>query len=67
MRLVSVSVSYNLRNRHCGYLALVAGVVTEADFVFIPEWPPEADWKSRMCTKLKAARDDAGQRWGKNT
>ena len=49
-------------NRHCGYLALVAGVVTEADFVFIPEWPPEADWKSRMCTKLKAARDDAGQR-----
>ena len=26
--------------RHCGYLALVAGIVTEADFVFIPEWPP---------------------------
>ena len=51
--------------RHCGYLALVAGVVCEADFVFIPEWPPETDWKSRMCTKLKAARDDAGQRWGK--
>ena len=48
--------------RHCGYLALVAGVVCEADFVFIPEWPPETDWKSRMCTKLKAARDDAGQR-----
>ena len=23
--------------RHCGYLALVAGVVTEADFVFVPE------------------------------
>ena len=48
--------------RHCGYLALVAGVVCEADFVFIPEWPPETDWKSRMCTKLKASRDDAGQR-----
>ena len=54
--------SIQVMGRHCGYLALVAGVVCEADFVFIPEWPPETDWKSRMCTKLKAARDDAGQR-----
>lgn len=48
--------------RQCGYLALVAGMVCEADFVFIPEWPPETDWKSRMCHKLKASRDYAGQR-----
>ena len=27
--------------RHCGYLALVAGIVSEADWVFVPEWPPE--------------------------
>jgi 6-phosphofructokinase 1 len=40
----------------------VAGVVTEADFVFIPEWPPEVDWRQRMCAKLKTARDDSGQR-----
>ena len=26
--------------RHCGYLALVAALASEADYVFIPEWPP---------------------------
>ena len=26
--------------RHCGYLALVAGIVTEADWVFVPERLP---------------------------
>ena len=31
--------------RHCGYLALVAGVVSEADWVFVPEWPPEDNWR----------------------
>jgi len=48
--------------RHCGYLALVAGIVCEADFVFIPEWPPEQDWPEVLCKKLKTARDVAGQR-----
>merc|ERR1719495_2234586 len=48
--------------RHCGYLALVAGIVCEADYVFIPEWPPEANWPEHLCTKLKTARDVAGQR-----
>jgi len=47
--------------RHCGYLALVAGLVSEADFVFIPEWPPEADWPDKMCQKLEQERD-SGQR-----
>ena len=28
---------FQVMGRHCGYLALVAGVVTEADFVFVPE------------------------------
>lgn len=28
--------------RHCGYLALIAATVCEADFVFIPERPPGA-------------------------
>merc|ERR1719367_2116048 len=47
--------------RHCGYLALVAGIVTEADFVFVPEWPPEEDWPDKICRKLELERE-AGQR-----
>ena len=47
--------------RHCGYLALVAGIVTEADFVFIPEWPPEEDWPEKLCKKLELERQ-SGQR-----
>jgi len=47
--------------RHCGYLALIAGIVSEADFVFIPEWPPEADWQEKLCKKLELERE-AGQR-----
>ncbi|KAI9010016.1 6-phosphofructokinase [Phycomyces nitens] len=36
--------------RHCGWLALMAGIATGADFVFIPERPPmEDDWESTMC------------------
>lgn len=47
--------------RHCGYLAIVAALASEADFVFIPEWPPEGDWPTVLCKKLKQERD-AGQR-----
>lgn len=47
--------------RHCGYLALVGALASEADFVFIPEWPPERDWPETLCRKLKQERD-AGQR-----
>lgn len=47
--------------RHCGYLALVGALASEADFVFIPEWPPEADWPKTLCDKLKLERE-AGQR-----
>lgn len=43
--------------RHCGYLALVAALASEADYVFIPEWPPEQDWPERLCNKLKQERD----------
>ncbi|KAI7859897.1 6-phosphofructokinase [Circinella umbellata] len=36
--------------RHCGWLALMAGIATGADFVFIPERPPgEEDWRPRLC------------------
>ncbi len=43
--------------RHCGYLALVAAIVTEADFVFIPEWPPAVNWPEKLCKKLIEGRD----------
>uniref|UniRef100_A0A0B7B628 6-phosphofructokinase n=1 Tax=Arion vulgaris TaxID=1028688 RepID=A0A0B7B628_9EUPU len=42
--------------RHCGYLALVGALATEADWVFIPEWPPEGDWRDTLCKKLAAER-----------
>lgn len=47
--------------RHCGYLALVAAITSEADFVFIPEAPPEDGWEQRMCDKLRMEREQ-GQR-----
>ena len=39
----------------------VAAIVSEADFVFIPEWPPEINWPEKLCKKLSEARD-SGQR-----
>jgi 6-phosphofructokinase 1 len=36
--------------RHCGWLALMAGVATGADFIFIPEKPREDNWKEEMCS-----------------
>lgn len=42
--------------RHCGWLALMAGVATGADFVFIPERPQEYDWKEEMCTVVRRVR-----------
>jgi 6-phosphofructokinase 1 len=42
--------------RHCGWLALMAGIATGADWVFLPERPPPMDvvkygddWESEMC------------------
>ena len=35
--------------RHCGWLALMAGVATGADFVFIPEKPWGDNWQEEMC------------------
>jgi len=35
--------------RHCGWLALMAGVSTGADFVFLPEKPPAEGWETEMC------------------
>ncbi|KAK4687790.1 6-phosphofructokinase 1, partial [Tremellales sp. Uapishka_1] len=43
--------------RHCGWLALLAGIATGADFIFIPESPPARDdWEAEMCDVLKSHR-----------
>ncbi len=42
--------------RHCGWLALMAGVATGADFIFIPEKPREDDWRDEMCAIVRKAR-----------
>jgi 6-phosphofructokinase 1 len=34
--------------RHCGWLALMAGVATGADFIFIPESPWAESWQKEM-------------------
>ncbi|XP_058465453.1 ATP-dependent 6-phosphofructokinase isoform X1 [Malaya genurostris] len=47
--------------RHCGYLAVVAGLCAEADYIFIPENPPKPDWPEKLCRHLSQERS-AGQR-----
>ncbi|GIK66732.1 MAG: 6-phosphofructokinase [Chloroflexota bacterium] len=48
--------------RNCGYLALMGCLATGADWVLIPENPPEVDnWEKKMCDDLKAGRQ-AGRR-----
>ncbi|XP_028831786.1 ATP-dependent 6-phosphofructokinase, platelet type isoform X8 [Denticeps clupeoides] len=44
--------------RHCGYLALVSALACGADWVFIPELPPEDGWEDLMCQKLSENRAD---------
>lgn len=36
----------------CSYLAVVAALASEADYVFIPEDPVKTDWKDNLCKKL---------------
>ncbi|ERE79898.1 6-phosphofructokinase type C-like protein [Cricetulus griseus] len=42
--------------RHCGYLALVSALACGADWVFLPESPPEDGWEESMCLKLSENR-----------
>jgi 6-phosphofructokinase 1 len=43
--------------RHCGWLALMAGVSCGADFIFIPENPPSENWEEEMCSIVRKHRD----------
>ncbi|KAI5959770.1 PFK2 [Candida pseudojiufengensis] len=48
--------------RHCGWLALMAGIATSADYIFIPEKPSSSqDWQDQMSRIVKKHRD-AGKR-----
>ena len=50
--------------RHCGWLALMAGVSTGADFVFLPEMPPSENWEKQMCeivSKVRSKADNCGR------
>ncbi len=48
--------------RNCGYLALMGALACGADWVLIPESPPDVDnWQEVMCDTLKAGRK-AGRR-----
>lgn len=43
--------------RNCGYLALMGALATGADWVLIPESPPDIDnWEEVMCERLRAGR-----------
>lgn len=42
--------------RRCGYLALMAALATGANWIFIPEFPPESDWPEAMSAALRAGR-----------
>ncbi|KAK7033127.1 ATP-dependent 6-phosphofructokinase [Favolaschia claudopus] len=44
--------------RHCGWLALLAGVAGGADFLFIPEQPPKSQpWEDEMCAAIHRHRE----------
>ena len=48
--------------RNCGYLALMSSLATGADWVLIPEAPPDVEnWKDVMADRLRAGRE-AGRR-----
>src|SRR6195952_5955215 len=47
--------------RHCGYLALMSAIAGGADYVFIPENPPDPGWEADLCELLKEGRA-AGRR-----
>ena len=44
--------------RHCGYLALAAGLACDADWIAIPENPPSAGWEHKLCQRLAFQREN---------
>ncbi|KAK9505913.1 hypothetical protein O3M35_009877 [Rhynocoris fuscipes] len=50
-----------IMGRHCGWLGVVGGLITAADYIFIPECPPPENWEPDICDALSEARA-GGQR-----
>ncbi|KAF3901902.1 6-phosphofructokinase [Orbilia brochopaga] len=42
--------------RHCGWLAVMSGVSTGADYILIPEKPPPDGWETQMCDTISRHR-----------
>jgi 6-phosphofructokinase 1 len=42
--------------RHCGYLALMTSLACGANWVLLPEAPPEPGWEDVMCEKMRSGR-----------
>jgi 6-phosphofructokinase 1 len=49
--------------RHCGWLALMAGVATGADFVFIPEKPRGLKWREEMTEVVAHVSEEREWLW----
>lgn len=44
--------------RRCGYLALMGALASGADWILIPESPPDVDnWEEKMCEVLRLGRE----------
>ncbi|BFZ18338.1 hypothetical protein BsWGS_21377 [Bradybaena similaris] len=41
-----------IMGRMCGFLPLMAGISSEATAIFIPEDPPQGDWRQNLCDQL---------------
>jgi 6-phosphofructokinase 1 len=47
--------------RKCGYLGLAAAISGNADYVLVPEFPPEPGWEAAMCNQLRRSRLAGGK------
>ncbi|ROL43733.1 ATP-dependent 6-phosphofructokinase, liver type [Anabarilius grahami] len=55
-RIMERTFVLEVMGRHCGYLAVVSALASGADWLFIPEDPPEDGWEDHMCARLGESR-----------
>lgn len=58
-----MSVINDQKTPCCSYLAVVAALASEADYVFIPEDPVQTDWKDHLCKKLLQVQNEEKKFW----
>lgn len=49
----SVAFVVEVMGGHSGYLALTAGIICDASMIFLPEYPPQGDWREELIMKVK--------------